>query len=475
MRFRVLFQAFEYLTFIMAVCMLSAGLMGLYVKMFNYSPPFPTQALHLPIMMCMAVILVVRLRETVFGVVSLIPYVLLGLLAVASYKWSIKSTLTLFEGVTSLLTVMYLGYIAWRYNWSQIVNGIWISMLGMAIVSLILFVAVPDIGRSTLTHAGTLSGIWVEKNAAGQIGAFGALVALARMAISPKTIVSSFISFLIFTLFLLLSTSKTSLVAYIIGCAGFAWVFLMRRNRVVSMTTLWVTLIGGFTLTNWIRGNTEAVLGMLGRSSTFTGRADIWKALEISLAERPMLGHGYGAFWDEDNMGTTLSYVLDDLKYMPNHSHNSILEMKINLGMVGVSLLVGGMVFYALITLLKVRKDHGAYFAVPFTLAAIIVGSFESVLAHPGNYAGAMFILVGAKMVRPETYTEAQSALRNFIYWMGQRAQENERARRPYTQRTRYRPRPTYPRGLPTAPPLQLRRAGPNFQSPRPYPPPRRY
>ena len=334
---RKIFETAEYLLFILAICILTAGVSGLYVKMFKMNPPTPHIVIEMPIMGAMALVLLLRLRETAFGMISALPFVLLGLMMVMSFYWSQFRVTTLKEGLPALLNILYLGYAAWRFDWKQLINGIWLAMFGMVLLSFALFVAAPDIARMSTVHAGTMSGIWMEKNAAGQIGAFGAIVALSRMAINPKSILTSGISFLFFTLFLILTTSKTALVAYLIGCGGFAWVFLLRRFWPVSMATLWASIFVGFFSVIWIRGNMDTVFGLLGRSSTFTGRADVWKAVQVSLDSKPLLGHGYSAYWNEEfYMGKTIALVMEDLKYYPNHSHNSFVEMGLNLGMVGV-------------------------------------------------------------------------------------------------------------------------------------------
>ncbi len=399
----------EFSIFILAICMISAGVLGLYLKIFNMAPPAPGEFVHLPIMCLMALVIIVRLREATFGLLSILPYFFLMLLAVASFKWSQQPALTIREGITALLNVLFLATMCWRYSWKQLIEGMWIAMFGMVVFSLILYVAVPSIGRMAETHIGAMSGIWIEKNAAGQIGVFGACLALARMAITPKTFMVSMLSFLIFTLFLLLTTSKTSLVAYLLVCTGFGWVFMMRRSLPVSMMTLSVSLIGGGLLVSWIKGNTAEVLGLLGRSATFTGRSEIWQAVEFSLADKPFLGHGYMAYWGKDLYGRTLAYVYDDLQFLPLHSHNSFIEMKLNLGLVGLSILVGSLILYAIIALAKVRQSHGAYFVIPFMMAALIIGAFESVLASPANFAGAIIVLVAAKMARPTLFSEKQS------------------------------------------------------------------
>lgn len=405
----------EFAIFIAAICMISAGILGFYVKLFGGAPPLPIEVIHFPIILGMLAVITLRLREAVFGVMSVMPYILLMLLALASFRWSLNPAFTFREAIISLIYVVYIATMCWRYSWKELIEGMWIAMFAMACASIFLFFLVPSIGENSVPHAGALAGVWIEKNATGQAATFGACLALARFAISPKTFFTSGASFVIFTAMLLLTTSKTSLVAYIVACASFGWVFLMRRNLVTFMATTWVSLVGGGFLVYFIKNNTEAVLGLLGRSSTFTGRSEIWKSVEISLADRPLLGHGFSGYWDLEVYGKTLAYVFEDLDYLPRHSHNSFIEMQLNLGLVGLSLLVGSLAIYLLISVLRIRNSHGAYFVLPFTLAALIIGCFESVLAYPGNFAGAIIVLAAGKMIRPALASERSSGLWNTI------------------------------------------------------------
>lgn len=450
----------EFAIFIASTCLISAGILGFYVKIFAGAPPLPIEVINMPILLSMLAVVVLRLRESVFGLISVMPYFLLMVLALASFKWSLQPAFTFKEAFVSLIYVVYLGTMCWRYSWKELIEGMWIAMFGMAVVSILLFVLMPSIGKMGAPHPGALSGIWMEKNATGQAATFGALIALARFALSPKTFFTSMVSFLVFTAMLLLSTSKTSLVAYIVGCGGFGWVFMMRRNLPVFMATTWISLVGGGLLVNFIRHNTDMVLGLLGRSSTFTGRSEIWQSVKISLADRPLLGHGYSGYWDLEIYGKTLTYVWDDLQYLPRHSHNSLIEMQLNLGVVGAAIMVMSIAIYLVISLLRVRNNNGAYFVLPFTFAALIIGSFESVLAYPNNFAGGMLILVAGKMIRPALRSEARSSLWAAIRGSGERA----KARRQAEQNSRPPYGASYgPAGAPYMPPPPMpdRRAAP--------------
>ena len=75
----------------------------------------------------------------------------------------------------------------------------------------------------------------------------------------------------------------------------------------------------------------------VGRDPTFTGRSDIWDAV-LSIHTNWLVGTGYDCFW--------LGSRLDDIWNRPgigaiNEAHNGYLEIYLNLGIIGVVLLIG--------------------------------------------------------------------------------------------------------------------------------------
>ena len=162
-----LFRGFEYLTFIASICAVSMGLISLYLKIFNMAPPVSSQIVHVPILLAMLVVMFVRFREMCLGAMSALPFVLIMILAVGSFKWSNDPGFTLREAIISTVFVAYMATMAWRYSWKDLINGMWIAMIGMVLVSYILYFGVPSIGKMSEIHTGTMSGLWLEKNGAG--------------------------------------------------------------------------------------------------------------------------------------------------------------------------------------------------------------------------------------------------------------------------------------------------------------------
>ncbi len=390
-------SSYENITLLLVICMISGGLSSLYLKLFNMLPPAPVMVFHLPILLLPIPIILARFRSAIFGMFALLPFILLMALAAMSYRWSLDPMLTLREAAVSLLIGIYFACIAWSYSWRKIIDITWLAMFLMVLVSLFLFIAMPSLGKMSELFPGALMGLWLEKNSAGQIGAFGAILALARFATRPGKALSSGISFITFTAFLLLTTSKTALIAYMVGCGLFGWVFLMRRHVVITIFISWITVFASIFLVRIAASNQEAILKLAGRNATFTGRADIWKALQISTNDKPLLGHGYSAYWNEKYTESTLSWVAEELQFFPSHAHNSWLEMSLGLGVIGKSLLTLIVVMAVTFTITKLKSSNGSYFALPFLAMACVIGSFESILAYPNNFGGAILILVAAK------------------------------------------------------------------------------
>jgi len=74
----------------------------------------------------------------------------------------------------------------------------------------------------------------------------------------------------------------------------------------------------------------------LGRDPTLTGRTELWKDL-LDMVKNPFIGTGYESFW----LGDRLFTLWDKYWWHPNESHNGYLDIYLELGLIGVILLVG--------------------------------------------------------------------------------------------------------------------------------------
>ena len=79
----------------------------------------------------------------------------------------------------------------------------------------------------------------------------------------------------------------------------------------------------------------DYVVTIFGRDVTLTGRTDIWKEL-LNEPTNILVGTGYESFW----MGSVGDRFYERYSIFINQAHNGYLETYLNIGLVGVILLV---------------------------------------------------------------------------------------------------------------------------------------
>ncbi|AMA55867.1 O-antigen ligase family protein [Bradyrhizobium sp. CCGE-LA001] len=77
---------------------------------------------------------------------------------------------------------------------------------------------------------------------------------------------------------------------------------------------------------------------MLPLDPTFTGRSAIWEFALAAVAEKPIIGHGYAAFWDDVSARQTAQGA--EWATTAAHSHNSYLDLAVTIGLPGLLLVI---------------------------------------------------------------------------------------------------------------------------------------
>jgi len=136
-----------------------------------------------------------------------------------------------------------------------------------------------------------------------------------------------------------LAKSSTSLVCLIIGVVLYLLLRFTPAREQVRYLGTYGLVIGTFSLfLYYYQGILEAVVGLVGRNLTLTGRTDIWGVLvsrETSVLSL-FFGAGFESYWLTD-FGTARKL---GFYYLLNQAHNGYLETYLQLGLVGLFLLV---------------------------------------------------------------------------------------------------------------------------------------
>ncbi|MGC1187155.1 MAG: O-antigen ligase family protein [Candidatus Acidiferrales bacterium] len=211
------------------------------------------------------------------------------------------------------------------------------------------------------------------------------------------------IAFFAMTIWLLnLADSATSRVCLIIGCLV---VLLAHTKSMQRYSTFFKVLIpasfGLYLIVAFGFGAMGNLAGAVGRDPTLTGRTNIWNAV-LSTNTNPLLGTGDESFW----LGPRLSHVWDLAGHV-TEAHNGYLELYLDLGLIGVSLLI----IFLIASYWTICKK----LSPSFSLASLCLGLWTVVLfyniteaaAFNGQFLWVVFVLV---MVVASSYSPPAGA-----------------------------------------------------------------
>lgn len=160
-----------------------------------------------------------------------------------------------------------------------------------------------------------------------------------------------------------LANSMTSLMGFVVGST----VILILLLPIVSIhrlgTWIAVAVIVAFGLDAMFDLQAE-LFRLLGRKPTLTDRTVVWADV-LALQDRPILGFGFESFW----LGSTRDALWAKWWWRPTQSHNGYIETYLNLGAIGVMLLVAML----LSTFRKIRDSAMFHFDLAVLRMAMLI------------------------------------------------------------------------------------------------------
>jgi hypothetical protein len=254
------------------------------------------------------------------------------------------------------------------------------------------------------------TGVTTGKNELGVLCAFFGIFLIWRiLKIRPK--INPYDAVLLMLIIYLLNGAKsaTSIVIFIVGVLSLAVMIILKNNpsRISSVITTFLVLIISLQVVLMAFLNTsisDLFFSAAGRDSTLTGRTDIWSALIAIGMQSPILGAGYGSFWL-----TNMVRLREQLQLYNTiiQAHNGYLEIFLNLGIIGLCLLI----IVLLQTYKRLRNSLGT--AVPmgnlfftYFLMMILHNFTEASIMVPTYFVSFLLFLLAVVVVKN---TEAKS------------------------------------------------------------------
>ncbi len=204
-----------------------------------------------------------------------------------------------------------------------------------------------------------------------------------------------------------MANSATSNVSLVVGVLVLTAAFVpkIRRHLGLYMSAAITVVVIGYALADFA----AMMMGALGRDQTLTGRTEIWKRV-LGMDSNPLIGVGYGSFW----LGDRLQLLWDEYAWHPTQSHNGYIDVYLELGMLGLVLLVGTIVasFRAALRMIASDVDYGSLRLALLTVA-LLYNITESAF-RPGLLMYFVFLMAAVDVSgRAVAETQARPVLPN--------------------------------------------------------------
>jgi len=300
-------------------------------------------------------------------------YWLLLAYALVSVAWSVSPLVSARRAI-QLVGVLFIALALVRQSRSSnpfetfVWPGVLYLLLGIAAL------AVPGL---SIDPDGNYKGFTFTKNTWGQFALLMSMVFLFH-ALDKRKGRLAWWFFALASISLLATRSATSIVIYVVAVLLILYWVAMRRHGNKLLPATLVALLAGMVLLFayfLIKGDLpvgaalEAGLGSVGKTTTLTGRTELWRWMGYEIARPPWLGTGFGGFW----MGLEgPSYsIVRMFSWRPGQAHNGYIDIVNELGYVGLALLL--LVFLAHLKNIYYINRMGDGLTAIFHLAILLV------------------------------------------------------------------------------------------------------
>lgn len=280
-------------------------------------------------------LIVVNAKRIVSQALQMKMITLLALLTICSAIWSQDPFRSAYNGVFYLIETLFAFYLVLNFDTEEILSLVMMTGTSICVLSLITVLFFPRFGLTyTARDMGAWHGVFTDRTSAGECLVFllSPAIIFRRRLYNRRHVV--YIALVLLMIFM--ARSATGRVISCLYVALMAMIsFLSRFGRRSSL------LIGAAFLT---AAALIICVGLpylpllyegLGRNATLSGRTGIWALVLRSVAKRPLLGYGFYAFWQ--GLRGESANVIVGTHWVFGYAHNGILEICLQLGLVGVA------------------------------------------------------------------------------------------------------------------------------------------
>jgi exopolysaccharide production protein ExoQ len=310
-----------------------------------------------------------------------------------SVIWSEKPDETVKAAIGMGGTVMFGSYIVCRYTLKEQFNLL-ITFFSIVLVASVLFMLIPGYGIDFGKHAGAFRGIYSHKNIFGPVMTMSTFTFLiyskTRFCVNKKL---AYLGFAASFMMVVGSRSSSSLVYTLLLVFLVHAIQVLRFRGQLFAWSLMALASLYFFIVTWQQTITNTVLGWLGKDPTLTGRTDIWDVMLEKIQERLWFGYGFDGFW-HGIYGESF-YVRNAVRWDLPNAHNGYLDLAIEIGIVGLALLMLAMWVYFVKGLAILKNDFSwpHVWPIAFIFYTLMINMSESSLANQNSFQTIMMTI----------------------------------------------------------------------------------
>jgi exopolysaccharide production protein ExoQ len=395
----------EKLFVLLALILFSQALLNrLFIPETADEGPVWLRAIWLPIYaMTIIVLIPVLLRFVHISARAFILWIPV-IIVLISPLWADDPGLAARRGFALAMTTAFALYLACRFNWAELIELLAIVFAIFVVGCFIAVLVDPTFGIMQSIHPGAWRGIWDEKNTLGAHMARGALIFLCAAMMDRRRRILWWSFGLASVVLLLLSTSKTALLALILGVCAMAFIAIVRTGQAATLLIVYCALGAIGLIGTGLFFFPDDFFALLGRDATLTGRTDIWQASLNVTAERPWLGYGYDIFWVLES--PQRDYINQIATWEVTNAHNGWIETALSVGWPMAALIGLTIVAALLAALSRLGRGLEAYLVFPMLLLMLLYSMSESIFIQRHNLLWIIFLVVAAKLFVGERHGE---------------------------------------------------------------------
>ncbi|MFY7874782.1 MAG: O-antigen ligase family protein, partial [Pirellula sp.] len=288
--------------------------------------------------------------------------------ATLSLTWSIDTSETTRELIRVAVYTAVAVAMARRFPAKEICLILIFSFLTSILVASVMDVVVGNFRPWQSQHR--LQGS-LHPNDLGRQALLVAVAAYAFMSVKSERTVWLIICGLAIVI-LVLTKSRTSFISLFAGLLMVSMIRVRGYQAVAWLTTL--LIIVSFAGLSWQLLSSEirssiaggATLGRKDKATALTGRFPLWEQALQQADNDLTRGSGFGAFWNNDRT----KIMGEELEWFPRHAHSVYIEMIVNLGYIGLGILLVLVLSMLATSVFSSRQTGQVHFTV---CAAIIV------------------------------------------------------------------------------------------------------